>query len=150
MNKKSQLYWLPKIKQNFFKTMLGAKRWLALKVQMPQNLDTNFLLLRRCWCYKCPKIQIHWYESNNWSLTCIRTSNNKKQYKEYPSIKSRKYRVTDVGKWLENLSLVIELPIKTIYECLILFNLHLIAFINSLYECLIFFNLYLIAFISDL
>ena len=26
MNKKSQLYWLPKIKQNFFKTMLGAKR----------------------------------------------------------------------------------------------------------------------------
>ena len=58
--------------------------------------------------------------------------------------------VADIGKWLEDLSLVVELPIKTIYECLLFFNLYLIEFINSLYECLIFFNLYLITFFRDL
>ena len=58
--------------------------------------------------------------------------------------------VADIGKWLEDLPLVVELSIKTIYECLIYFNLYLKAFISSLYECLIFFNLYLVAFISDL
>ena len=58
--------------------------------------------------------------------------------------------VADIGKWLEDLPLVVELPIKTIYEYLIFFNLYLITFISSLYECLIFFNLYLIAFISSL
>ena len=42
--------------------------------------------------------------------------------------------VADIGKWLEDLFLVVELPIKTIDECLIFFNLYLIAFINSLYE----------------
>jgi len=57
--------------------------------------------------------------------------------------------VTDIGKWLEDLPLVVELPIKTFCECLIFFHLYLIAFTSSLYECLIFF-LYLIAFISDL
>ena len=36
--------------------------------------------------------------------------------------------VSDIGKWLEFLSLVVELPIKTIYECLIFFDLYLIAF----------------------
>ena len=54
---------------------------------------------------------------------------------------------TDIRKWLEDFSLVVELPIKTIYEYLIFFNLYLIAFISSFYECLIFFNLYLIAFV---
>ena len=58
--------------------------------------------------------------------------------------------VADIGKWLEDLPLVVELPINTIYECLIFFNLYFIEFINSLYECLIFFHLYLIAFISNL
>ena len=55
--------------------------------------------------------------------------------------------VVDIRKWSKDLSLVVELPIKTIYECLIFFNLYLIAFISSLYECLIFFHLYLIAFV---
>ena len=45
--------------------------------------------------------------------------------------------VADIGKWLEDLPLVVELPIKTIYEYLIFFNLYLIAFISSLYECFI-------------
>ena len=36
--------------------------------------------------------------------------------------------VTDIGKWLE-VPLVVELPIKTIYEYLIFFNLYLIAFV---------------------
>ena len=40
--------------------------------------------------------------------------------------------VSDIGKWLEDLSLVVDLPIKTIYECLICFNLYLIAFISDL------------------
>ena len=38
--------------------------------------------------------------------------------------------VADIGKWLEDLSLIVELPIKTIYECLIFFTLYLIAFIR--------------------
>ena len=42
-------------------------------------------------------------------------------------------RVADIGKWLEDMSLVVELPIKTIYECLIFFNLYLISFISDLY-----------------
>ena len=50
--------------------------------------------------------------------------------------------VADIGKWLEDLRLVVELPIKTI------FNLYLIAFINSLYELPYILQLYLIAFIS--
>ena len=58
--------------------------------------------------------------------------------------------VADIEKWLEDLPLVVELPIKTIYECFIFFNLYLIAFISSFYECLIFFHLYLIEFTSDL
>ena len=37
--------------------------------------------------------------------------------------------MADIGKWLEDFPLVIELPIKTIYECLIFFNLYLIAFV---------------------
>ena len=37
--------------------------------------------------------------------------------------------VADIEKWLEDLSLVIELPIKTIYECLVFFDLYLIAFV---------------------
>ena len=40
--------------------------------------------------------------------------------------------VADIGKWLEDLLLVVELPIMTIYECLIFFNLYLIAFISDL------------------
>ena len=40
-------------------------------------------------------------------------------------------RVADIGKWLEDLSLL-ELPIKTIYEYLIFFNLYLISFISDL------------------
>ena len=40
--------------------------------------------------------------------------------------------VADIGKWLEDLSLLVELPIKTIYECLIFFNLYLIALISDL------------------
>ena len=39
--------------------------------------------------------------------------------------------VTDIGKWLE-VPLVVELPIKTIYECLVFFNLYLIAFTSNL------------------
>ena len=39
--------------------------------------------------------------------------------------------VTDIRKWLEDLPLVVELLIKTIYE-LIFFNLYLIAFISDL------------------
>ena len=41
--------------------------------------------------------------------------------------------VTDIEKWLEDLSLVVELWIKTIYECLIFFRLHLITFISDLW-----------------
>ena len=40
--------------------------------------------------------------------------------------------IANIGKWLEDLSLVVELPIKTIYECLMFFNLYLIAFICDL------------------
>ena len=40
--------------------------------------------------------------------------------------------MADIWKWLEDLPLVVELPIKTIYECLIFFNLYLIAFISDL------------------
>ena len=40
--------------------------------------------------------------------------------------------VADIGKWLEDLSLVVELPIKTIYECLIFIHLYLIVFISDL------------------
>ena len=40
--------------------------------------------------------------------------------------------VADIGKLLEFLSLVAELPIKTIYECLIFFNLYLITFSSDL------------------
>ena len=40
--------------------------------------------------------------------------------------------VADIGKWLEDLLLVVELPIKTINEYLIFFNLYLIAFISDL------------------
>ena len=40
--------------------------------------------------------------------------------------------VTDIGKWLEDLPLVVELPIKTNLECLILFYLYLIAFMSDL------------------
>ena len=41
--------------------------------------------------------------------------------------------VTDIGKRLEDLPLVVELPIKKIYECLIFFILYLIAFISNLW-----------------
>ena len=40
--------------------------------------------------------------------------------------------VADIEKWLKDLSFVVELPIKTIYECLIFFNLYLIAFISDM------------------
>ena len=40
--------------------------------------------------------------------------------------------VADIGKWLEDLPFVVELPIKTIYEWLIFFYLYLIAFISDL------------------
>ena len=40
--------------------------------------------------------------------------------------------VADIGKWLEGLPLVVELPIKTMYECFIFFNLYLITFISNL------------------
>ena len=40
--------------------------------------------------------------------------------------------VADIGKWLEDLPLVVELLINTIYEYLIFFNLYLIAFISDL------------------
>ena len=41
--------------------------------------------------------------------------------------------VAEIGKRLEDLSLVVELPIKTIYECPIFFNLYIIAFISDLW-----------------
>ena len=56
------------------------------------------------------------------------------------------YQIKKIMEWL-TLPLVVELPIKTIYECLVFFNLYLIALVISLYECLIFFNMYLIAFV---
>ena len=64
------------------------------------------------------------------------TRSNTKKIQE----SNQENNVADIEKWLEDLSLVGELPIKTIYEYLIFFNLYLIAFISSLYFLQFVFN----------